>query len=151
MLQTPTTVLDWSDFYTELKLNDTGPCVAELRQLLDKAGIDMTKYNNGTDNTVYDTGLEEAVSEFQKVSMGISPTGKVDDGTLNALIACANNMSDIIYSEATSEIDNDTSDDDSPHFDSFFTNKNKKVGRKNQVDIKIILGDNSVVKTIHNV
>jgi hypothetical protein len=83
--------------------------------------------------------------------MGVTPTGIVDDATLNALIACANNMSDIIYSETTSQIGNDTSDDEEPHFDSFFATDNKKTGRKNQVDIKIILGDNSIVKTIHNV
>lgn len=151
MNNAPTTVLDWSDFYSTLKLGDTGPCIAELRILLDKAGIDMTKYSSGTDINYYDTGIEEAVSEFQSISMGITPTGMVDDSTLNALIACANNMSDIIYSETTSQIDIDTSDDGTPHFDSFFTADNTKTGRKNQVDIKIVLGDNSITKTIHNV
>ena len=151
MITTPTTVLNWTGYYSTLRLGNECDDIPELRILLDKAGMDMTKYSHGGDNNRYDTGVEEAVSDFQRTSMGITPTGVVDDATLNALIACANNMSDIIYSETTNQINNDTSDEDSPHFDSFFTTDNKKLGRKNQVDIKIILGDNSIVKTIHNV
>lgn len=137
--------------YSTLKLGDKGPFISTLRQLLDKAGINMAKYNYSDDSNYFDTGLEEAVSEFQETSMGITPTLTVDDATLNALISGANNMSDIIYSETTSLINNDTSDENSPHFDSFFTTENKKTGRKNQVDIKIVLGENSIIKIIHNV
>lgn len=151
MINTPTTVLNWTGYYSTLKLGDECDDIPELRILLDKAGMDMTQYNTGNDANRYDTGVEEAVSEFQRMSMGITPTGIVDDATLNALIACANNMSDIVYSETTSQIGNDTSDDEAPHFDSFFATDNNKTGRKNQVDIKIILGDNSIIKTIHNV
>lgn len=151
MTNTPTTVLNWTGYYSSLKLGDECDDIPELRRLLDKAGIDMTKYNSGDDPNRYDTGVEEAVSDFQRISMGITPTGVVDDATLNALIACANNMSDIVYSETANQINNDTNDEGAPHFDSFFTTDNKKLGRKNQVDIKIILGDNSIVKTIHNV
>jgi peptidoglycan hydrolase-like protein with peptidoglycan-binding domain len=151
MITTPTTVLNWTGSFSTLKFGDECEDIPELRILLDKAGMDMTRYNTGEDANRYDTGIEEAVSDFQRTSMGITPTGVVDDATLNALIACANNMSDIIYSETTNLINNDTSDEGTPHFDSFFATGNKKVGRKNQVDIKIILGDNSIVKTIHNV
>jgi peptidoglycan hydrolase-like protein with peptidoglycan-binding domain len=151
MIETPTTVLNWTGHYSELKLGDECDDIQELRILLNKAGINMEKYNTGENVNYYDTGLEEAVSEFQKISMGIEPTMKVDDATLNALIIVANNMSDIIYSETTSQITIDTSDENLPHFDSFFAADNKKVGRKNQVDIKIILGDNNIIKTIHNV
>ena len=146
-----TTVLDWTGYYTTLKLGDECDDIPELKALLSKSGIDMVKYSTAENPYYYDTGIEEAVSEFQKEKMGISPTGIVDDATLNALIACANGMSDIVYSEDIDEFGSDSSDDDSPHFDSFFATKNEKTGRKNQVDIKIILGDNSIVKTIHNV
>jgi peptidoglycan hydrolase-like protein with peptidoglycan-binding domain len=151
MLNTPTTVYNWTGYFKELTLGDSCDDIIELRILLDKAGIDMTKYNTGDDNTRYDTGVEEAVSEFQNMSMGITPTGTVDDATLNALIATANNMNDIVYSETASQIGNDSGDEGEPHFDSFFHSGNEKVGRKNQVDIKIILGDNNIIKTIHNV
>lgn len=151
MEESNTTVIDWSDFYGTLKLGDTGPKISDLRKELDKAGIDMSKYNYNSDLEEYDTGLEEAVSEFQKIYMGINPTGEVDDFTLNSILTCAQNMSDIIYSETVGLIDNDTADDGMAHFDSFFNTENKKMTRKNKVDIKIVLGDNSVVKTIHNV
>ena len=151
MINTPTTVLNWTGYYSSLKLGDECDDIQELRTLLDKSGMDMTNYNSGSNPNYYDTGVEEAVADFQKISMGITPTGIVDDNTLNALIACANNMNDIVYSETTNQISSDTSDNDSPHFDSFFTTNNKKIGRKNQVDIKIVLGDNSIVKTLHNV
>lgn len=152
-MASPTTVKNWSEGkYSTLQRGCNGLPVSNLRDLLNKAGIDMSKYNSSPANYYYyDTSLEEAVSEFQSTSMGISPNGKVDDTTLNALIACANNMSDIIYSDTASQTINDTSDEGNSHYDSFFTTDNKKTGRKNQVDIKIILGDNSIIKTIHNV
>jgi peptidoglycan hydrolase-like protein with peptidoglycan-binding domain len=146
------TVLEYTGHHTSvmnLGYNDT--CVVKLRKLLDKAGIDMTKYNYGGNDNYYDTGIEEAVSNFQKESMGIEPTGEVNDATLAALITTANNIDDIIYYDAVESIENNTSNEGSPHYDSFFTQGNLKTARRNNIDIKIILGDNSVVKTIHNV
>lgn len=149
-MEETTTVLNATGYYT-LQKGSEHEYIQKIRVLLNKAGIDMTKYSAGDNISYFDTSLEEAVSEFQSISMGIEPNGVIDDDTLNALIVCANNMSDIIYSETTNAIGNDTSDDGMAHFDSFFTTDNKKTGRKNQVDIKIVLGENSIIKTIHNV
>ena len=146
-----TTVLDFTDDVTEIKKDDTGPYMQSIRDLLSKAGIDIYNKYSYDDISVYDEGVEQAVMEFQE-SQGIkSPLGIIDDVTLNALINVANNLSDIIYSEGVEDITVDTAATNNPHFDSFFSKDNTKEARKNNQDIVITLGNNTVTKTIHNV
>lgn len=145
-----TTVKDFTDDVTEIKYGDTGPYMLAIRDLINKAGIDIYNKYSYEDINVYDEGVEQAVIEFQGKN-GLKETGIIDDTTLNTMINVANNLSDIIYSEGIEDIIPDTAITDNPHFDSFFSNINTKDPRKNNQDIVIILGNNSIVKTIHNV
>ena len=145
-----TTVRDYTDDISEIKYGDTGPYMLAIRDLINKAGIDIYNKYSYEDINVYDEGVEQCVMEFQKKN-GLKETGVIDDNTLNTLINVANNLSDIIYSEGIENITPDTTITDNPHFDSFFSKDNTKDTRKNNQDIIIILGNNSITKTIHNV
>lgn len=146
-----TTVKDFTDNdTTEIKYGDSGPYMLAIRDLINKAGIDIYNKYSYDDINVYDEGVELCVIEFQEKN-GMTPTGIIDDTTLNALINASNNMSDIIYSEGVEDIEVDTSIIGHPHFDSFFSNNNTKEARKNNQDIIITLGNNTIIKTIHNV
>lgn len=145
-----TTVFDYTDDVTELKLGDTGPYIVAIRDLINKAGIDIYNKYSYDDIDVYDEGVESSVMEFQK-NNGLEETGIINDETLNALINVSNNLSDIIYSESVEDTTVDTTETDNPHFDSFFSSNNVKEARKNNQDIIITLGDNTITKTIHNV
>lgn len=150
MASTITTVKDFTDDVSELRLGNNGSYVLILRDLLNKAGIDI--YNKYTTNDVYefDIGLEKAVMEFQS-NQGLGETGIVDDNTLNAIINVSNNLSDIIYSENAEDIISDSTTTGHPHFDSFFSDSKLRQVRKNNQDIVISLGNNTISKTIHNV
>ena len=145
-----TTVKDYTDDVSEIKYGDSGPYMLAIRDLINKAGIDIYNKYYYEDINTYDEGVEECVMEFQKKN-GLKETGIIDDNTLNTLINVANNLSDIIYSEGVDSIIPDTTITDNPHFDSFFSKDNKKNTRKNNQNIVISLGNNSVIKTIHNV
>lgn len=145
-----TTVRDFTDDIDEISYGNKGPYVLTIRDLLSKSGIDIYNKYSYDDIYEYDEGMEQAVMEFQK-SQGLNQSGIVDNDTLNTLISVSNNMSDIIYSEGIEDTAVDTSTSDNPHFDSFFSKNNLKDVRRNQQDIKIVLGNNSVTKTIHNV
>lgn len=153
-----TTVKDWSDGSTTLRRGAAGPSIRNLRTLLNQAGIDMTKYPVD-DPDLFDMGLEEAVCEFQKMSMDMDDSstklGIVDDLTLNCLINSASMMGDLSYYENVAETDPEGSPDGSvegnPHYDSFFNGGNTKTYRKNATNIRIVLGANGIVKTLHDV
>lgn len=145
-----TTVKDFTDDVTEIKYGDTGPYMLAIRDLINKASIDIYNKYSYDDISVYDEGVEQCVMEFQK-NNGLTETGIIDDITLNALINVSNNLSDIIYSENTEDTTVDTTENDDPHYDSFFSKSNTKDARKNNQDIIITLGNNTVTKTIHNV
>lgn len=134
--------------YTEIKYGDRGTFITRIRDLINKAGIEIKHVE---DIDVYDEGVEEAVIEFQEKNRIKSPIGIIDDNTLNALINASNNLSDIIYSENAEDIIPDTTENNNPHFDSFFSKNNTKNARKNNKDIIIKLGNDTVIKTIHNV
>lgn len=145
-----TTVKDFTDDVSEIKYGDSGPYMLAIRDLINKAGIDIYNKYSYEDINLYDEGVEQCVMEFQK-NNGLEETGIIDDNTLNALINVSNNLSDIVYSEGIEDTTTDTSETDNPHFDSFFSDSNVKDARKNNQDIVISLGNNTVVKTIHNV
>ena len=145
-----TTVKDFTDDVTEIKYGDSGPYMLAIRDLINKAGIDIYNKYSYDDINLYDEGVEQCVMEFQK-NNGLEETGIINDDTLNALINVSNNLSDIIYSENAEDITVDTSANENPHFDSFFSSSNTKDTRKNNQDIVITLGNNTITKTIHNV
>ena len=145
-----TTVKDFTDDVTEIKYGDSGPYMLAIRDLINKAGIDIYNKYSYDDINLYDEGVEQCVMEFQK-NNGLEETGIINDDTLNALINVSNNLSDIIYSENAEDITVDTSANENPHFDSFFSSSNTKNARKNNQDIVITLGNNTITKTIHNV
>lgn len=154
-----TSVKDWSDGYHDIGLGDNGPSIRNLRILLSSAGIDMTAYP-ATDEDSFDEGLEEALCAYQKMSMDMeedNPSfGILDDNTLNALLNSASMIGDLSYYDNVADTTPEESPDDNesesnPHFDPFFKNDNSKVFRKSGTKIKIILGQDSIVKTIHDV
>ena len=93
-----TTVKDFTDDVSEIKYGDSGPYMLAIRDLINKAGIDIYNKYSYEDINLYDEGIEQCVMEFQK-NNGLEETGIIDDNTLNALINVSNNLSDIIYSE----------------------------------------------------
>ena len=135
---------------SEIKYGSTGGYMLALRDLINKAGIDIyNKYSYDNVN-VFDEGMEACIIEFQK-KQGLKETGIVDDATINALFNVSDVLSDIIYSEGVEDVTVDTIEMNNSHFDSFFSKDNSKDARKNNKDIVIVLGDNAVTKTIHNV
>lgn len=136
--------------FTELSYGIKSEYVANIRDLLTKAGFDTQPIR---DKNEFDEGVRNAVMEFQQKN-AIKITGIVDGNTLYELLEITDTlMPDIIYSEnATEEVE--TSDSElsgNPHFDSFFSKEYDRDVRKNNQDIVIVLGKNSVTKTIHNV
>ena len=134
----------------EFKKGYVGDAMIKLREMLSKAGISVPY---SADPTVFDEGLEQAVMEFQRKYKLEKITGIVDYDTRTALSNAIENMSDIIYSEnVTEEAEAPDSElSGNPHFDSFFSKEYDRDARKNNQDIVIVLGKNSVTKTIHNV
>lgn len=144
-----TTVKDFTDDVEEIKYGDTGPYMIAVRNLISKAGINIDNFPY-EDINVYDEGVETCVMEFQGKN-GLEETGIINDVTLNALLNVSSNLSDIIYSENKEDIIYNPIETNNPHFDSFFSNNNTKETRKNNKDIVITLGNNTITKTIHNV
>ena len=136
--------------YSELTYGIKSKYIIDIRDLLSKAGCHAQPIG---DKEIFDEGVRNAVITFQQRN-GIKVTGNIDSNTLYELLEVTNTeMPDIIYSE------NDTGESNTeqaelsgqPHFDSFFSKEYDRDVRKNNQDIVIVLGDNSVVKTIHNV
>jgi len=134
--------------YNSASTMKTYPFVSNVCDYLRKLG-----YYNGANTTQYNDKVSDAVAEFQ-ASLGKSPTGTLNDSTLQMLIKQADEY-------ASDEIgggndDGDASDNSTgqlygAHYDAFFSGQNYKLFRQNGKDIKIILGDGSVIKTIKNV
>ena len=145
-----TTVRDYTDDVSEVKYGSTGSYILSIRDLINKAGVDIYNKYPADDVNTFDEGMEQAVMDFQKQN-GLTETGIINDTTLNAMINIANNSSDIIYSEGIEDTTVDTADSNNPKYDSFFSGDNLKDMRKNNQDIVITLGNGTVTKTIHNV
>lgn len=147
----PHTVSEFTGYnYNELKYNSTdsiitGGFVFDLCLLLQKCGIDIAA------TTEYDQTVENALKNFQKL-IGIDQTGILTDGTLQSIAIYANNsMSDTIESDNEDTVSTVEVFSESPHYQSFFGDKNFKTNRKNKKDIKIVFGNNNITKTIKNV
>lgn len=121
--------------------------IPEVRIYLKKAGINI----NNLDSNQYDLSMYNAVKEFQE-NNNLTTNGILNNLTLTTLIKYVeiNNSSNISYdSEDTSTEVSDT--DTNPHYNSFFSNNNFKLGRKNRQNIKIVLGNDNNTKTIIDV
>lgn len=136
--------------YSELRFNaasDTpieGEYISNVWALLGKCGIDIELSN------VYDENMEAGVKQFQaKVNM--SQTGILNNETLSAMIYYAYRMSDSIEDDGVTDSETDTQESKSPHYNSYFDDDKFKIHRLNHKDIKIVLGNHSVIKTLKDV
>lgn len=140
--------------YTELKLQANkikGSFVNELANLLEKSGIDVyNKYNINSSDASFGVKLEQAIMEFQE-KHGLPVTGIVTDVVLDALYNIGKKFSDIIYSDDIEAVDAEEEESDNPHYESFFSEGNDKLLRRNKNNIVIELGNATITKTIHNV
>lgn len=137
------------DVYNELRYNAaaapiTGSFVQDICQMLNKCGANIAI----TDQ--YDETVAGAVAEFQK-KIETNPTGILNNATWQGMIYYAAKMSDTIEDDSASDdvVDSETSK--SPHFNPFFDTDRFKLHRQNHKDIKIVLGNSSVTKTIKDV
>lgn len=145
------TVAELTDgFYNELRYNSAAEpyvndCVREVCLLLGKCGIDVNSTN------VYDATVENAIRAFQDM-IGMPVTGILNNNTLQAMIYYTDKkMDDSIEEDMDEESETDTKKSDSPHYNPFFDTDKFKQHRQNHKDIKIIFGNNSIVKTIKDV
>lgn len=135
--------------YNELRYDSsldpvTGDFVKEICQMLNKCGA------NALSTIEYDDTVSQAVYDFQK-KVGIKQTGILNDSTWQSMIYYASKMSDVVEDDSAAESPEDSSSNNSPHFNPFFNEDSFKLHRQNHKDIKIVLGDSSVVKTIKDV
>ena len=135
--------------YNELSYNSAstlinGDFVSQVCQLLDKCGIEIDY------TTTYDDTVANAVSQFQQIA-GIDSTGILTTNTWQSMIIYSDKMSDTIEDDSEDNENYDETSSDSPHYNSFFDDDNYKMHRRNHKDIKIVFGNNSVVKTIKDV
>lgn len=99
----------------------------------------------------YNIDMENAVIEFQKDN-SLKETGTINSETLKLLVEKAERKaSDTITAEDDEEDISEEIESSSPHYNSFFSSDNIKDVRKNNQDIIISLGNNTITKTIHNV
>ena len=146
----PQTILELTDkTYSELVYSQTqevtGVFINQIRRLLNKCDITVTNFSE-----VFDLDLEQAIQEFQK-RMGLSQTGVLDDTTWQSMLWYANKYSDEVVDDTEESEEYYDNISNSPHFNSFFHEDNLKTYRRNHQDIKIVLGNNTVVKTIKDV
>ena len=131
-----------------ISFGDNGEYVKEIRDYLNTVGFDT--YRTASNPNLYDVSLENAVKEFQS-KYGLFPTGAINDETLNKLINQSNLVSGTVYSSTSNNVYVDTMDTDDPHYDSFFSRKYSKKTRKNNQNIIITLGNNTIHRKLHNV
>lgn len=122
----------------------TGDFVCDVCQILNKCGINV----DITDQ--YDETVAGAVASFQKM-IGNSQTGILNNATWQGMIYYASKMSDVIEDDSSSDDEMDDTTSNSPHFNPFFDTDKFKLHRQNHKDIKIVLGNSSVVKTLKDV
>lgn len=136
--------------HNELYYNSAAPLIEGeymmyICKILDKCGISVA-YDNA-----YTAEIADAVSQFQRM-VDKDPSGILNTVTWQAMLVYANQMSDIIVGEETAEDeDNAGGVSASPHYTSFFNKDNYKSHRRNNKNIKIVLGNKSIVKTIRDV
>lgn len=122
----------------------TGSFMYEVCDLISKCGIDIQPINS------YDYTVCNAVIQFQEM-VGMTATGILTTNTLQAMIMYSKKMSDVVTDDSTSEKNDETDENNSPHYDSFFEDDRMKMHRRNHKDIKIVFGNKSITKTIKDV
>ena len=136
--------------YSELSYKQSsvavkGNFISEVKRMLNKCDINIK-----TSGKVFDLELEQAIQKFQS-TMGMTPTGILDNKTWQTMILYSNKYSDAVVDDDLEEAIASGEVSDSPHFNSFFGTSNMKTHRRNHKDIKIVLGNNTVIKTIKDV
>lgn len=137
-----------SNEYNELCYNSAGDIikgeyVSYVCFLLNKSGVRVSITSS------YDDTVHAAVLEFQK-SHNLPQTGNLNDNTFKHLIYYANEMSDSI-SDDGDDLSAEDVLSELPHYDTYFGEDKYKIYRKNHKDIKIVFGNESIVKTIKDV
>lgn len=137
------------DVYNELRYNAaaepiTGDYVKDICQMLNKCGANIKV----TDQ--YDETVANAVADFQK-RVDTNATGILNNATWQGMIYYASKMSDTIEDDSILDDGVDKTTSKSPHFNPFFDTDKFKLHRQNHKDIKIVLGNSSVIKTIKDV
>ena len=150
MSSIPQTILELTDkqyhelmYYQESQI--TGTFINQVRRMLNKCDIRVTNFSD-----VFDLDLEQAIQEFQK-KMNLAQTGVLNDATWQTMLWYADKYNDEIVSDESQLVQDYGEASLSPHFNSFFHEDNLKTYRRNHQDIKIILGNNTIVKTIKDV
>ena len=143
------------ELYKELSYNSAskvikGNFMKDICKLINRCGFKVKETNKYTEE------IAQAVSKFQEV-VGLKPTGTLDTTTYQSMVIYADNlMSNEITDDENGKKDDTTTSEnidksDSPHYSSFFSEDRYKTHRQNKKNIKIVLGTNSVVKTIIDV
>ena len=132
-------------YYLKDDIEIKGDFIISIRAMLKKCDINTVGFGN-----VYDLTLERAVQSFQ-AQIGMSPSGVLDNTTWQSMILYSNKYSDIIEDDTEQNETEDVEVSESPHYNSFFDVANMKTHRRNYKDIKIVFGNNTIVKTIKNV
>ena len=144
-----TNVSDFTGLQKEsIKYGDNGEYVKEIRDYLNTLGFDT--YKNSVNPNLFDVNLENAIKDFQN-KYNLPQTGFINNDSLNKLINQSNIVSGTIYSTTSNNVYVDTMETDDPHYDSFFSRKYSKKTRKNNQDIIITLGNNTIHRVLHNV
>lgn len=137
--------------YSELIYNSlapvAGPFMGTVAEVLSKCDLKA-----GLSNNEYHLQTQQAVMEFQS-KMAMQPTGILNNATWQTMLAYASKYSDIIsnYNTTADEVGEEYVASPSPHYSPFFDSDNIKNHRRSEKDIKIVFGNNSVVKTLKNV
>jgi hypothetical protein len=132
-------------YYQKPELIIKGEFVVSIRHMLNKCDINNVGYGD-----IFDLELEQAIQMFQ-AQVGMTATGVLDNSTWQNMILYSNKYSDTVTDDTTQTIEESDDVNTSPHYNSFFSSSNMKTHRRNYKDIKIVFGNNTVVKTIKNV
>ena len=123
----------------------TGSFIPVICNLIRKCGVAIQECD------AFDDVMCNAIMDVQRI-LGKTPTGILTAALWSAMVAFAENeMSDTIETEEEDEGYEDVPESTHPHYNSFFDANNYKMHRRNNMDIKIVFGNNAISKTIKNV
>lgn len=150
-IQGHTTIPELTDYeYNEICYNAasnkliSGHYISQVCDLLNKCGIEVST------TSTYDENVSSAVFKFQQ-EHGLNATGNLNTQTLQAIIYQADKMSDTVEDDEESADDTTEEKSELPKYNSFFDDNKYKMHRRNNKDIKIVFGNDSITKTIKNV
>lgn len=123
----------------------TGSFIPVICNLIRKCGVAIQECD------AFDDVMSNAIKSVQ-VILKMTPTGILTSALWSAMVNFAETeMSDTIDMEEEEEGYEDEEASTHPHYTPFFNADNYKMHRRNNMDIKIAFGNNSIVKTIKNV